>query len=297
MLDIYMVSLWLVNSRPVIRSAAMDKMPSLPLAVRWLATDLGVSDAELAVLSGVSPGAIAGLFGKPNAAILTWKTLLQALHCSLEIRTASRTLRIALPRPSARRRATERVQWHKRRVTAFRAQVVRQSPDSSHEEAQATAVRYADSSQARLMEELAAAERRLLTVCGGTEVPGMRAALRAIAGAAAVNAEDLSLLAGLSLGAAQTAIDGNDEGRLATPHRLLSALTARLVLIPAGGGELPIALSAPGAWRPELPRAGRTSMTHDEIRACAKQRIPLAEIARRAGVSRQRIHAIVRATP
>ncbi len=55
-----------------------------------------------------------------------------------------------------------------------------------------------------------------------------------------------------------------------------------------------IDLAASGDWRPEAPRAGRSSMTHDEIRERAGRGEALASIAREAGVSRQRVHAIVR---
>ena len=109
-----------------------------------------------------------------------------------------------------------------------------------------------------------------------------------------MNAEDLALLAGVSLGAAQATLDGTDEGRLILPHRLFSSIAARLVIQPAGGGTVTIDLAPPDDWRPEAPRPGRSSMTHDEICALAKRGEPLASIARTAGVSRQRVHTIVR---
>jgi len=63
---------------------------------------------------------------------------------------------------------------------------------------------------------------------------------------------------------------------------------------PAGGGLVAIALAAPGAWRPEGPRAGRSVLTPEQIRDRARGGVSLAAIAREAGVSRQRVHAIVR---
>lgn len=274
----------------------MANSPSLPLALRWLITDQGVSEPELAVLAGVSPGAVAAFLGKPHAASQTWLALLAALRCQLEVKAAQRFLHVALPRITAQRRAHERGQWESRRLAAFRAQVVRQRPDLAPAEAQRIALSYVAASASRIDDDLAAALQRLDTTRIEATAPGPRAALRAIAAAARVNAEDLALLAGVSLSAAQAVLDADDEGRLATPHRLFSAIAVRLVIHPPGGGAVNIGLAPSGDWRPEAPRAGRCSLSHEEIRELAKSGEPLARIARTAGVSRQRVHAIVRAT-
>ena len=277
----------------------METSPSLPLALRWMATDLGVTDHELAIMAGVSPGTVAAFFTRPNAAIQIWTTLLAALRCRLEVRTASRTLTIALPRISSTRREQEREQWARRRLTAFRAQVQRQSPGKASHEAEETATRYVESSASRMGTELKAAQDRLSNTPLTYEVAGLRAALRTIADTAHVKAEDLSLLAGVSLGAAQTVVDGTDEGRLAMPHRLLSAIAARLVILPAGGGVVSMSLASPGDWRPEIPRTGHSILSVAEIRERVNNRDQtkesMADIARSAGISRQRVHAIMQA--
>jgi transcriptional regulator with XRE-family HTH domain len=272
----------------------MSNAPSLSLALRWLSTDNGLSEQELAVLAGVSPGAVTAYLNKPHAPTLTWLSLLSALRCQLVVKAPKRFLTIALPKISAHRRTHERQQWEARRLVAFRSQILRQSPSISPADAQRTALGYVAASAARLDGDLQAAHQRLEITRVECAASGMRAALRAVADAANVNAEDLALLAGVSLSAAQSARDETQEGRLATPHRLFSAITARLVIHPAGGGVVSIALAPPGEWRPEPPRPGRSSMTHDEIRARAGRGESLASIAREAGVSRQRVHAIVR---
>lgn len=272
----------------------MSNAPSLSLALRWLSTDNGLSEHELALLAGVSPGAVAAYLNKPHAPTLTWLFLLSALRCRLEVKAPKRFLSIALPKISAQRRTHERQQWEARRLVAFRSQILRQSPGISPADAQRTAASYVAASAARLDGDLQAASQRLESTRVECSAPGMRAALRAVADAAQVNAEDLALLAGLSLSAAQSALDDDQEGRLATPHRLFSAIAARIVIHPAGGGAVGIDLAPPGTWRPEAPRAGRSSMTHDEIRSRADRGESLASIAREAGVSRQRVHAIVR---
>jgi hypothetical protein len=273
----------------------MPSAPSLPLALRWLTADAGLTPHELAVRAGVSPSCVTGFLERPNAAILTWTTLLAALSCRLEVRSAQRTLSIALPRLSARRLANERAQWQQRRLTAFRAQILRQSPGTTPAEADDTARRYVEASAARLGAELQATRQGLNHLRLTRDLPGLRAALRSIAEAAEVKAEDLSLLSGLSLGAAQTVMDGSVEGRLETPLRLFSALAARLCIIPAAGGLVGITLAPPGDWRPEAPRTGSSSLTHEEIRALRRTNASLATIGRLAGISRQRVHAIIRA--
>ncbi len=277
--------------------ATMSTAPSLSLALRWLLDDNHLSADELALLAGVSPGAVAAFLGKPHSASQTWLMLLTALRCRLEVKAPKRFLSIALPRIAAQRRIHEHRQWESRRLTAFRAQILKQRPGSLPAEAQQTALGYVQASAARLAGELTGAQHRLDITRVEVAATGMRAALRAVAHAARVNAEDLALLAGLSLSAAQAAIDDTDEGRLAIPHRLFSAIAARLVVQPAGGGAVSIDLAPSGEWRPEAPRPGRSCLTHDEIRTRAGRGEALASIAREAGVSRQRVHAIVRTAP
>lgn len=274
--------------------SAMSTAPSLALALRWLMDDNHLSTQEMALLAGVSPGAVAAFLERPHAPSQTWLTLLQALRCRLEVKAPKRFLSIALPRILPRRRAHEHEQWTARRLTAFRSQILRQRPGTSQAEAQRMALGYVQASAARLGGDLQAAQERLDASRVESTATGMRAAARAVANAGQVNAEDLALLAGLSLSAAQSTIDDRDEGRLAVPHRLFSAIAARLVIQPAGGGAVTIDLAPPGVWRPEPPRAGRSSLSTEEIRDRARQGEALAGIARLAGVSRQRIHAIVR---
>jgi hypothetical protein len=273
----------------------MDDSPSLSLALGWLMQDHRLAEGELATLAGVSPGAVTAYLTRPHAPSQTWMVFLAAMRCRLEIRAPSRTLRIALPRISTRRRSHERQQWEARRLAAFRSQILRQSPGTTLQAAQATAEGYVAASAARMDGDLQAAQRRLAETPVTASATGLRAALRVIAAAAEVNAEDLALLAGVSLSAAQSVLDDAAEGRLATPHRLCSAIAARLVVHPAGGGAVEITLAPPGDWRPESPRPGQSSLTHDEIRSRVGRGESLASIAREAGVSRQRVHVIVRA--
>lgn len=275
----------------------MSDAPSLSLALRWILQERGLTEAELALSAGVSPGAVAACLGKPSAPTHTWLSLIAGLGCRLEVKTARAVLVIALPRSSAARRANERRQWEHRHLVAYRAQVLRQSPGTSPAAAAETAANYLAASVSRLDDELAAARARLQSSPLTTTAPSLRAALRLLAGAADVRAEQFALLSGMSLGAAQAALDQTPDGKLLTPHRLFSALNARLVLLPAAGGTITIDLVAPGPWRPEAPRPGVNCLTQDEIRTRAAGGESLASIARDAGVSRQRVHAIVRSPP
>jgi transcriptional regulator with XRE-family HTH domain len=272
----------------------MSTAPSLALALRWLMDDNHLSMQEMALLAGVSPGAVAAFLERPHAPSQTWLTLLHALRCRLEVKAPKRFMSIALPRIQPRRRVHEHEQWTARRLTAFRSQILRQRPGTTQAEAQRMALGYVQASTARLAGDLQAAQARLDATRVDAPATGMRAAARTVADAAQVNAEDLALLAGLSLSAAQSTIDEREEGRLVVPHRLFSAIAARIVIQPAGGGAVTIDLAPPGTWRPEAPRPGRSTLSSEEICSRAHQGESLASIARHAGVSRQRIHAIVR---
>jgi len=268
--------------------------PSLSLALSWLMKDNGLSEPELALLAGVSPGAVAAFLHKPHAATMTWLTLLSALRCQVEVKAPKRFLAVAMPIIRARRRTHERAQWETRRLAAFRAQIQHQRPDLSPDAVLETARGYVAASADRLAGDLAAASERIQAARVDARVTGPRAGLQAVAAATQVNAEDLALLAGLSLSAAQSALTDTQDGRLSTPHRLFSAIAVRIVLHPAGGGSVDIDLCAPGIWRPEPPRPGVSSLTHEAMRQRAQRGESLAAIARDAGVSRQRVHAIVR---
>jgi len=293
----HMLPRTIVNTQNGGRQLRMSGAPSLSLALQWLMVDNGLSEQELAAMSGVSPGAVVAFLGRPHTPTVTWMTLVSAMRCQLAVKAPKRILSIAMPRITARRRSHEHRQWETRRLAAYRAQIVTQSPHLSSSEVRETARGYLRSSTARLAGDLDAAQQRLTAARVDVAAVGLRAAARAIAATAAVNAEDLALLAGLSLGAAQAVLDTSPDGRLATPHRLFSALSARLVIHPAGGGAVAIDLAPSGDWRPEAPRPGHSSLTHEDIRSRAGRGEALASIARDAGVSRQRIHTIVNASP
>lgn len=272
----------------------MDKSTSMPLALSWLAQDRGISEAELALMAGVSPATVTGFLHRPNAAITTWTTIAAALSCRVMVKTTSISMTIALPRITARDRERERGQWAKRRLSSFRSQILKQSPNMTDREANQTAQRYVETSNSRIPQDLAAAHQRLADTKIHGAVDGLRAAVRFLTDKASINAEDASLMSGMSLGACQNMIDGTDEGRLKPPHQLFSAIAARIVLLPPGGGEILLQMASPGMWRPEPARQGKNDLTIEEIRFRQAANEPIASIARDAGVSRQRIHYLLK---
>jgi hypothetical protein len=273
----------------------MTDAPSLPVALRWLMEDLRWSPGDLALRAGVPPASAAALLARTDGPIATWLTLLAALGAHVQLQGAGRHAVLAMPRPAAARRARERDRWRTRRLAAGRAQLARQAPDLSPTEAAATALAYARAAEARLDGDLAAARSRCDAAAPEAPAVGLRHAVRLLAGAAAVNGEDLALLAGVAHSTVQSALAADGDGRLAPLHRCCSALAARIVVLPRGGGRIPIAHAAPGPWRPGPPREGRCTLDRAEIQARAAAGESLAAIARAAGVSRQRIHALVRA--
>lgn len=274
----------------------MRTTASLPLAVQWLMRDLGLSAQELAERAGVPPVSLAAFTTRPHAPTVGWLQLLAGLGAGVELRTAQRIIGINLPRITKRMQDQALAAWSEHRLSAFRAQVRTQSPQKTTAEIDTIARGYLASSLARSGDQLAAARLRLAATRIESPVAGLRSAVRLVADAAAIPIDDLALLAGGRRQMAQVAVQARDDGRLTIPHRLCSAMAARLVVHPPGGGAVEIALCPPGPWRPEV-RTGSNCLPVEDIRRRRAAGETLAAIARIAGVSRQRIHAILQAVP
>jgi hypothetical protein len=114
----------------------------------------------------------------------------------------------------------------------------------------------------------------------------------------------------VNLTAAQNALGEEHDGRLVILHRLVSALAARIRLDTAGGGALELEPCSRGPWKPgdreeEEGAAGRVEQQPDPLRQLNRSSLSpeqilslydadhsIGEIARRAGISRQRVHKI-----
>jgi hypothetical protein len=283
-----------------------------PMSIHEVARGLvlvnGLSIQEAAIRSGVSPGSVAALCERTPQQIETWLRLLGAFGASLSIECLGRQWSVSIPKSATPRIAQEWKSWrHRRLVSAFNHF---SSTKMKRSERDAKAQSYVTNEESRLRDRLTQLRSELKLLTGRHKVDGLREAAQTIANKASLKAEELSLLAGVSLGASQLALGDDQDGRLATLHRLLSALNARII-IKLAGLSIEINLCAPGEWRPgkpeepstarlERPSArlatgespNRSRITPQKILGMYDQGLSIGEIARKAGVSRQRVHKI-----
>jgi hypothetical protein len=271
----------------------MEQGPSLSLAIRWLAEDGGIDPRELARRAGMTLPPVTRLLTKPNDALKTWMAMAAGLQVRIRVISDQRELTIPVPKIPADRRDHELANWRKRRLSANRAQVAHQTHLDQPEIAE-TATEYLEAAEGRLAGSLTAAQKRLAGTGVQATATNLRAALRLIAEQAEVNAEDVSLLSGVSLDSAQGLLGAAAAGWLATPHRLVTALGAKIVILPAGGGSITVAPYAMPPAEPSEPRTGASSISIEDIIARAERHESGAEIARAAGISRQRVHSILK---
>jgi hypothetical protein len=280
---------------------------SLHDVARGLVLLNGFSVQEAAVRAGVSPGSVAALCERTPQQIETWQRLLGACGAGLSIACREHAWIVSLPRPAGPRIEREWGHWRHRRLVSALNHVNAADPKAKRGEREAKAESYVTNEEARLRERIALLRRELRQLAGDVRVGGLREAMQALAAKVAMKAEELSLLAGVSLGAAQLALGDDQDGRLATLHRLLSALGGRLV-VRVADTTIAIGLCPPGDWRPGAPETAttlrasarrrpdgapnRSSLPNDEILALYDRGLSIGDIARRAGVSRQRVHKL-----
>jgi transcriptional regulator with XRE-family HTH domain len=285
---------------------------SLPDILRGLILSSGLSQQEAALRSGISPGSVAMICTRTPKPLLGWLRLVAALGCQLTITSQERGWPLAMPGASAAVIAHEWSSWRRRRMVTtinhLRAADARIKRTVLEERARA----YAANEESRLRARLEELKASCATLHGSFRAAGLRAALRLVADRLALKAEELTLLSGASLSACQLALGENHDGRLATLHRLCSALGARLALQLAEG-SVSIGFCPPGDWRPGMPEAdaaecpdekppgavraardnqNRSRLALADMLALYDDGVSIGEIARRAGVSRQRVHKL-----
>jgi hypothetical protein len=285
---------------------------SLPDILRGLILASGLSHQEAALRAGISPGSVAMICTRTPKPLLGWLRLVAAVGCRVTISHQDRGWPLAMPGASATVIEHEWSSWRTRRVVTtinhLRAADGRIKRALLEERARG----YAANEEARLRERLVGLKAASAAVSGSFRAPGLRAALRLVAGKLGLKAEELTLLSGASLSACQLALGENHDGRLGTVHRLCSALGARLELHLADG-HISIGFCPPGDWRPgmadgdgaECPdekppgavRGARDNQNRSRL-ACADiltlydEGVSIGDIARQAGVSRQRVHKL-----
>jgi DNA-binding phage protein len=145
---------------------------------------------------------------------------------------------------------------------------------------------------------------------GFHQAAGLRDAVAILVKVTETTGEELSVLSGNSLASCQLSLNADEDGRLSTLHRVLSALSARIRISAPGGAIIEVPLCAPGPCRPaansptqqsglsDHPHpAGvlnRSRMDSGKILALYDKGLSIGEIARRAGISRQRVDRIAK---
>jgi hypothetical protein len=301
----------------------MERM-QLPAVVDGLVNLAGISTQEAAVRAGVSPGTVAALRVRAPTQVVTWCRMASALGCRLAVGGSARAWAVEMPRPSPPLVLRAWAAWRQRRLISARHSVAALRGKLKAHEREARAQQYVANEEERLRARLEGVRAAIggagRTQPGGQQrADGLREALRQVAFRLAVTAEELSLLAGVHLAAAQHALGEENDGRLVTLHRLLSALEVRLHLDMPGGGAIELRPVAAGPWVPgareEAPVAeveeeedddedadgdedagprevNRSRMDPRRILELYDAGASIGEIARQAGISRQRVHRI-----
>jgi predicted DNA-binding protein (UPF0251 family) len=285
---------------------------ALPDVLRGLILAAGLSHQEAAVRSGVSPGSVASICERIPKPLMTWMRLISALSGQVVLTWQDQRFDLAMPRIPAAVLEREWASWRTRRVVTTVNHLRHAEPKAKRSTLDERARSYAANEEVRLRERLALLRASCAELSGTHRTTGLRSTIRMIASRIGLKAEELTLLAGASLSACQLALGDPQDGRVATMHRLCSALGARLeVLLPSA--QIAIGFCPPGDWRPGMPAAdashdpdekppgsvrvardnqNRSSLSHGDILSLYDQGLSIGEIARKAGVSRQRVHKL-----
>jgi len=290
---------------------------ALPEIVDGLINLAGISTQEAAVRAGVSPGTVAALRVRAPTQVVTWCRMASALGCRLSVVGGGRVLPVEMPRPSPPQIMRAWDGWRQRRLISARHSVAALKERLKGPARETRAQAYVANEEGRLRARIEGLKPAILAQSGQHRADGLREAVRLVAQSLAITAEELSLLAGVHLAAAQHALGEENDGRLVTLHRLLSALDVRLRLELPAKGAIDLRPVARGPWVPSAKEdePART-YTHNQVHAGAveamvpqpntnRSRIDaerilelydagnsIGEIARTAGISRQRVHRI-----
>jgi len=294
----------------MVKHTVSTEVITIPDAVRGLALLSGLSQQELAVRSGVSPGSVTALFTRTPKALLIWLRLMAGFGCSVVVTWQDREFVIAMPKVGFTRSDREWSAWRKRRIATTINHLRAAEPKSKRSVLEERARTYANNEEARLRTRLKEWKDVCANVGGHLRANGLRSAAQVLTAKTGAKAEELTLVAGISLSSSQLMLSEQQDGRLGTIHRLLSALAARVYLrLPHG--SLDIALCPPGEWRPgmtdidedpdekPLSAARSVNFTPNRSRLNSEEMLELydrgesiGEIARKACVSRQRVHKL-----
>jgi len=198
--------------------------PRLPLhvIVDGLVNLSGESTQEAAIRAGISPGTVAAHRSNEPTQVVTWCRMASALGCTLAIESQGRSWTVDLPRPAAALMEREWRAWRHRRMISAQHSVADLQKKLKRAERDARVERYVANEEERLQARLVTVQSEVRSLIGQHRVAGFRQAVRLLAEKLAITAEELALLAGVHLAAAQNALGEDNDGRLISAARVQS---------------------------------------------------------------------------
>ena len=287
---------------------------ALPDLLRGLILQRGWSATAAGHAAGISPLATERWCSQQTAAATTWMRLIAGFRAQVLVVQGAETWALQVPTIAAQARERERRTWRQRRFVHYLHAIASQNQKLKRSEREQRARSYVANEEARIDSGIEEARRRMTTVLIAGEVAGMRVAIQALARASHLSADELSFSSGVGADTAAKALTSAEDGRLMPFRRLLAALDARLELHLPSGNRVVIARSdaaiaamantaamakSTTRLRPQSPvqhdgSASRSCLERDEIMRLYDAGIPITQIAERAGISRQRIHAMAK---
>lgn len=290
---------------------------ALPDLLRGLILQRGWSATAAGHAAGISPLATERWCSQQTAAATTWLRLIAGFRAQVLVVQGAETWALQVPTVASQARERERRTWRQRRFVHYLHAIASQNQKLKRSEREQRARSYVANEEARIDSGIEDARRRMTTVLIAGEVAGMRVAIQALARASHLSADELSFSSGVGADTAAKALTSAEDGRLMPFRRLLAVLDARLELHLPSGNRVVIARSdaAPVAPADSAPCPGtpspsrrqrsqslgqhdgsssRSRLERDEILRLYDAGLPITHIAERAGISRQRVHAMAK---
>jgi DNA-binding phage protein len=284
-----------------------------PDLIRGLVLQSGFPATHLSGLAGVSPGTITAMSERLPSPLDTWMRLIAAFGARLIVKRGGDTWQVQLPTTAKQVFAREQRAWRAKRYASYLHAIAAQNPGLKRTEREARAKQYAQHEESRLIAELPAVRERMRQVLVDGECAGLRHALQQMARAANLKTDELSWISGVGPGAIDAAIAAADDGRLLPTRQVLAALGAtieiqlpsRRCLVIARPPEVMSAAAvvaqtdrkrSPPARSETVRPLRQSTLPRDEILRLYDRGIPITTIAEQAGISRQRVHALAKAS-
>lgn len=303
-----------LESRLVTLHSRHMRTLALPDLLRGLVLQRGWSITAAGHAAGISPLAADRWCREQTSAASTWLRLIAGFRAQVVVVRGADVWSVQVPTVASQARERERRTWRQRRFVHYLNAIAAQNGKLKRAEREQRARTYVANEEARIVASIDDARRRMATVLLAGEIPGMRAAIQALARASNLSADELSFSAGVGTDTTIQTLNLSADGRLMPLRRLLAALDARLELHLPSGSRVVIARcdatpEGSAAKRPATSATTRTTrrkdvshdgsasrsrLDRDEVLRLYDAGLPITRIASTAGITRQRVHAIAK---